>query len=632
MKRCGYFENERYLEISKPNKGFIAEEPGIKVYEYGVTVNRRGEYPLFVANETNKTYKIRRGCGLGEVSPVSKVESVNLGKMSPSGEKANWSEADVRAPDQWKEKAAQMVKNNQDLFAHSDLDLSRTETVTIKIDTGDAESIRLKPYKTPLNKRKVIDKAVDDMLAAGLIKRSWSPWSFPVVVVDKKDGSKRFCVDFRRLNKITKPISYPLPLIDDILALLGRARFFASLALKQGYFQVGMDEKDKEKTAFACHRGLFQFRVMQFGLSHAPSIFVMLMSIVLQGLEDFACAYLDDILMFSETAEEHEKHIKEVFRRLREHKLKLKLPKCAFFQTETEYLGFQIETGGIKPNPEKVKAISKMPAPTTVREVRGLIGMCSYFRRFVLNFSGIAEPLIALTRKFARFRRSDECQKPFDYLKKRLTTAPLLTYPDTNKPYILYTDASERCVGAALCQLVEKDGKQEEKPIFFLSHRLSDTQTRWPTIEKEAYAIHFALQKLDQYLHNAEFVIRTDYKPLKYLLESPMKNKKIQMWALNISCYNCTINYIPGPQNVMADLLSRLPEGDNQVSESKEDSVEPEINDNTLEINAINSSRFNPKQFASYQHPARKELEKPDTQLEGFDMVGEQEKDPELKK
>ena len=153
---------------------------------------------------------------------------------------------------------------------------------------------------------------------------------------------------------------------------------------------------------------------MSFGLSHAPSIFVMLMSIVLQGLEDFACAYLDDILIFSETAEEHEKHIEEVFRRLREHKRKLKLPKCTFFQTKTEYLGFQIGTAEMKPNPEKVKAIYKMPAPTTVREVRGFIGMCSYFRKFVPNFSGIAEPLIALTRKFARFRWSDECQKAFD--------------------------------------------------------------------------------------------------------------------------------------------------------------------------------------------------------------------------
>ena len=297
---------------------------------------------MLVANETNKTYKIRRGCVLGEVSPVSKVESVDLGKMSPSGEKADWSETDVRAPDQWKEKAVQMVKDNQDLFALSDLDLSRTETVTMKIDTGDAEPMRLKPYKTPLNKRKVIDKAVDDMLAAGLIERSRSPWSFPVVVVDKNDGSKTFCVDFRRLNKITKPISYPLPLIVDILALLGRARLFTFLDLKQGYFQVGKDEKDKEKTALACHRGLFQFRVMPFGLSRAPSIFVMLMSIVLQGLEDFACAYLYDILIFSKTAEEHEKHIEEVFRRLREHKLKLKLPKCTFSRQRQSIWDFKL--------------------------------------------------------------------------------------------------------------------------------------------------------------------------------------------------------------------------------------------------------------------------------------------------
>ena len=177
------------------------------------------------------------------------------------------------------------------------------------------------------------------------------------VIVDKKDGSKRFCVDFRKLNQITKPSSYLLPLIDDILALLGKAKYFTSLDLKSGYWQVLMDKKDKEKTAFACHRGLFEFNVMPFGLTSAPAVFQELMSIVLHGLSHFATAYLDDILIYSETLEDHMHHLQEVFDRLREHGLKLKLKKCSFLKLETNYLGVLINDRGIKPDPLKVEAI-----------------------------------------------------------------------------------------------------------------------------------------------------------------------------------------------------------------------------------------------------------------------------------
>jgi len=634
MKNSDYFKEEENFEISPPKVGFVANETGLKVYECGVKRNKRGQYPLLLANGTNKTYKIKRGCVLGVVEPVMKVSSVSFGGLSAAQkeEEEEVSDEQIHAPKERKSEVVQLVRNHPDLFASSDLDLTQTKTVTCTVDTADSPPVRQKPYKTPLNKRKVIDKAIDEMLEAKVIERSKSPWSFPVVVVDKSDGTKRFCVDFRKLNSVTKPMSYPLPLIDDILAQLGEAKFFTCLDLKSGYWQVKMDENDKEKTAFACHRGLFQFLVMPFGLCNAPSVFMLLMNIVLQGLEDFACAYLDDVIIFSRTAEEHRKHIELVFQRLREHNLKLKLKKCKFYQSETEYLGFLIGADGVKPNPNKVEAIKGMPAPKTVREVRSFIGMCSYYRRFVPSFSQIAEPLIALTRKYARFSWSEECQKAFDLIKERLTVAPLLAYPDTTKPYVLYTDASDSCIGACLAQVVEEDGRQEEKPIYFLSHRLSDTQRRWPTIEKEAYAIHFALQKLDHYLHNAEFVIRTDHKPLKYLLGSPMKNKKIQMWALNLSSYNCTIDYIPGPQNVLADLLSRMPEDPEKekTSTTKEEEVN-DLNDNTLEVNAINSNRFDPKKFASYRPPAEAVEKTQEISIARFDLKKEQEDDPELK-
>ena len=373
---------------------------------------------------------------------------------------------------------------------------------------------------------------------------------------------------------------------------------------------------------------------MPFGLSNAPAVFQELMNIVL-GCEDFATAYLDDILIFSSTVQEHLKHIQTVLEKIREHGLKPKLKKCTFFEEETEYLGFIINNQGVKPDPKNVDAIKTLPHPTTVKQVRGFIGMCSYYRRFIPNFSEIAEPLLRLTKKYARFNWSTECQDAFDYLKNSLTVVPLLAYPDTTKPYVLYTDASDTCVGACLTQTT--DG--EEKPIYFLSHKLTPTQRRWAVIEKEAFAIHYALQKLDHYLHNAEFVIRTDHKPLKYLLDSPMENKKIQLWAMSMAGYNATIEYVPGKFNCCADLLSRLPyqdETQNGCHDEKELCVEsgPDIDYRTLEINAINSDKFEPKEFAESHLPdTTEDIQKPVLDLpDTIDIIKEQELDPEIGK
>ena len=218
-----------------------------------------------------------------------------------------------------------------------------------------------------------------------------------------------------------------------------------------------------------------------------------------------------------------------------------------------------------------------MGRPQNVKDIRSSIGMCSYYRRFIPNFSEIAIPLIRLTKKNVEFNWSAECQTAFDFLKESLTTVPVLAYPDPNKPYILYTDASDTCIGACLSQIDEET--KGERPIYFLSHKLTTTQEKWPTIEKECFAIHYALQKLDHYLHNAEFVVRIDNKPLKYVLDSPMQNRKVQVWALSIAAYNPTIEYIEGKKNVLADLLSRLPgQGESDEIDSGHIS-DPDIDD-----------------------------------------------------
>ena len=624
-------------QISAVEKGFTCREPGLEVVDSVSRLGKDRSIPILVTNSTGKFIRIRRH---GPIAKVEQLTGQGLAEVNSviKGQKfdSTMDLKDLHVADKYRDNIEPLILRNSDLFASKDTELGHTDTVRMKIDTGSADPIKLRPYRTPLNNRKIIDETIDEMLDAKVIRRSRSPWSFPVVIVDKKDGSKRFCVDFRKLNQVTKKNSYPLPVIDDILALLGKAKIFISLDLKSGYWQVLMNESDKEKTAFACHRGLFEFNVMPFGLSNAPAVFQELMSVVLQGLGDFAIAYLDDILVFSPTLEDHLQHLDTIFDRLRKHDLKLKLKKCNFLESETNYLGFIIGKDGIKPDPKKVEAIRSLPIPTCVREVRSFIGMSSYYRRFIPNFSEIAEPIIALTKKHAHYKWSAKHDEAFQYLKDSLSVVPLLAYPDTNKPYTLYTDASGTCIGACLtqsCDMADDEipNVSNEKPIYYLSHKLSKTQCKWSTVEKEAYAIHFALQKLDHYLHGAQFVIKTDHKPLKYLLESPMQNKKIQLWALSMAGYNCTIEYIAGTTNTCADLLSRRPDEPGRCQEENlTEELDLDVNDNTFQVDVINSNEFEPKKFASCDVPFDDSLVKPDDCLPGLDMISEQNKDDEL--
>ena len=486
-------------------------------------------------------------------------------------------------------------------------------------------------------------------------------------------------------------MAVPLPLIDDLLAILGKAVYFTTLDLISGYWQVMMNEGDKQKTAFCTsHRGLFQFKVMPFGLTNAPGVFTQLISQVLEGFEDFSTGYIDDILCFSESLEDHIKHLGMIFDRLRKHGLKLKLKKCHFMQSETSYLGYKLTRDGLKPEEDKVKAIRDLEPPTTKKEIRSFIGSCSYYRKFLPNFSGIAKPLIDLTRKNTRFKWEDAHQKAFDFLKDSLTEIPFLAYPDVSKPFTLFTDASNLCIGACLTQLSDEG---EELPIYFISHKLSDTQTRWSTIEKEAYAIFYAVNKLHYLLYGTQFTIRTDHQPLIYLLQAPSNNRKIQNWMLQLAAYNCKIEHIKGSDNTIADMLSRAPapqpglehqeqsvkeevkEGDNddpeidvpdqtyhiqtvahEIKDESDDGLDVRVPDQnqqaqaaaddvkvegnevpdievpglTYYVQTLNSGNFVPKKYATFT--MKQELVDLTKLGEDLDMVEEQKKDQEISK
>ncbi|CAG2218766.1 Transposon Ty3-G Gag-Pol polyprotein,Transposon Ty3-I Gag-Pol polyprotein [Mytilus edulis] len=478
IKKNFQLSESKLYETSAVTEGSFCEEPGLLIGNSVVKINQLNRIPIHVVNSTNKTFKFKRGTAVGRINTVLEENLVSLNEIK-NKEIQLENDCEIDAPLEYKSIIEKLISKNKDIFAAKDSELGHTDTVKMEIETGNHPPIRLKPYRTPLHKRQIVDKAIDEMLDAGVIRRSKSSWSAPIVVVKKKDDTHRFCTDFRQINKITKSLSYPLPLIDDILAQLGNAKYISSCDLKSGFWQVLMDEKDREKTAFACHRGLFEYNVMPFGLQNSPAVFSQLMEIVLENLP-FAIAYIDDVLIYSETLEDHLSHIQQVFDRLRKHGLKLKLKKCQFLRKETNYLGFQITGNGIKPETDKVDTIRSLPPPVSVKEVRSFIGMLSYYRRFIPNFSKISVPLVDLTKKYAKFRWSDECQTAFEFLKESLSIIPLLAYPDLSKPYTLYTDASDESIGACLTQPCDESeevlyGVKNEKPIYFLSHKLSDT-------------------------------------------------------------------------------------------------------------------------------------------------------------
>ena len=427
----------------------------------------------------------------------------------------------------------------------------------MKIELNDSTPVNVPPYRVPLHKREAVEKAVEDMLESGIVRPSISPYNAPVVAVKKPNSdSYRICIDFRAVNSITKPVAQPLDNIDDILASLGKAKYLTKLDLKSAYHNMCLVEEDKEKTAFSVGHQHLEFNRVPFGLVNSGAYFSQLMSIILKGIKGvFVINYLDDILVYSEDFKSHLLHLKEVFRRLRHANLRLNLSKCEFVKTSVEYLGHVIDGNGLRPSPHKVAAIQNAPPPKNVRGVRSFVGLLSYYRRYISKFSEVAEPLINLTRKNTKFIWDDDCQKSFETLKQALQKPPILVFPDITKQFILYCDASDTAVGSVLVQ--EHDGI--EKPVYFLSHSLSQTQRRWPIIEKEAFSIIFSLQRLDFFLSEAQikFIIRTDHKPLKYFFSARHKNRKLQMWSVALSAYNCEIQFIEGKKNIQADYLSR---------------------------------------------------------------------------
>jgi len=480
------------------------------------------------------------------------------------------------------EKVASFFKQYEEFFVESEDDLGFTPLVEHTIHTVDEVPVKIPHRRIPPNLMPEVRDVVNKMLRQKVIQPSVSPYAAPVVLVRKKDKSLRLCVDYRLLNAKTVKDAYPLPRIDEALDALHGSKYFSSIDLAQGYYQVGISEKDRHKTAFrvGCG-GLYEYLRMPMGLCNSPSTFQRLMEACLcEANFDILLIYLDDVLVFSKTIEEHLNRLEYVFSRFKAHGLRMKLSKCHFFQRKVTFLGHQVSEKGVSTDPEKSKVIQDWQRPRTVSQLRSFLGLASYYRRFVSKFATIAAPLHALlgtdsasrkksgkSRKRGPVRKdtvdaefdqrwTDSCTEAFEKLKTCLVSAPILGFPDFSKPFIVETDASFQGLGGILSQ----DQDEGRVVIAYASRALRPAERKmdnYSSLKLEMLAVKWAIcDKFRDYLLGRRFIVFTDNNPLSYF-ESAKLDAKEMRWAAQLAQFDFKIKYRSGRSNRAADGLSR---------------------------------------------------------------------------
>lgn len=506
------------------------------------------------------------------------------------------------------DKINKIIAKHRNLFGPLNDSQAVHTNVQAEIRTTTSEPIYSKSYPYPAAMRTEVERQISELLSEGIIRPSKSPYNSPIWVVSKKpkpNGEKqyRLVVDYKRLNAVTVPDAYPIPDINATLASLGNAKFFTTIDLTSGFHQIAMKPSDIPKTAFSTMNGKFEFLRLPFGLKNAPAIFQRMIDDVLKEFIGKICyVYIDDIIVFGRSEEETLNNVDTIFGRLEEANLKVNIDKTHFMQTEVEFLGYIVSSEGIKPDPKKVTAIKNLLPPTNLKELKGFLGMTSYYRRFIMDYAKVAKPLTNLTRgenaqikanqsRRVRIELNEEALNSFKMLKTLLTTAEILAFPEFDKPFNLTTDASNYAIGAVLSQ--GEIGK--DKPIAFISRSLNKTEEGYATNEKEMLAIVWALDNLRNYLYGAKKIkIYTDHQPLTYALGNRNFNAKLKRWKARIEEYNHELIYKPGRSNFVADALSRLKSSVYHISELSTDTASEgdsqvtrtasEINDNNSEI------------------------------------------------
>lgn len=457
-----------------------------------------------------------------------------------------------------------------DTINHTDI---ITHSIELKPDTTPKF---VKQYRLPESQKREIQKQLDTMEQEGVIEKCRaSGWNSPIILVPKSDesGEKtkfRLVVDFRKLNECTVPIQFPIPHIDTIIDRLANCKFFSTLDLYGAFYQIKLDEKSRQCTTFQNEKFSYRFISMPQGLNTSPAAMqnaanLLLDDLLQKGIE----IYLDDIIVFTKTIDEHIILLREIFVRLRKHNFKLKVEKSKFLKKEIDYLGFIINENGCSPNPLKIDCVRNFPQPANVTETQRFLGLCNYYRKFINNYAHIARPLYNTLKKDTSFTWSVACEESFNTLKKALTSPPVLQFPNFEEPFIVTVDASGVAIGGVLSQ-----GQiPHDRPIQYVSRVLNKAQCNYSTIEKEMYAIVSIVTTFRHYLLGFNFILFTDHRPLTYLFNLKNPSGKLYRWRLSLSEYHFKIVYKPGSQNVVADALSRI---DYQPIELKSLLNEPE--------------------------------------------------------
>ncbi|KAJ8016328.1 hypothetical protein DPEC_G00006050 [Dallia pectoralis] len=540
----------------------LPEHCDVLVARVACTVNQ-GLMPVRVLNVTDEACILKKGMSIGKLFTDVVIDSEPAPTEGDTPVK--WDGDTLREyfgletsgfdPGEMRSVSA-LLHRHASVFSTGDTDLGRTHVTRHQINTSGAKPIKIAPRRIPLHLQQEASDHVKQMLDNNIIRPSCSPWASPVVLVRKKDGTLRFCVDDRGLNDVTEKDAYPLPRIDDALDSLNQAQWFSTLDLASGYWQVEVDPIDRPKTAFSTRQGLFEFNVLSFGLCNAPSTFQRLMDVVLADSQWTSClVYLDDIIVFGRSFQEHLIRLDEVLSKLSRANLKVKPAKCNLFASQVQYLGHIISAKGVMADPAKIEAVRSWPTPKNQTEVRSFVGLASYYRRFVKGFAEIARPLHQLTEKGRRFKWEENCQRAFNQLKAGLISSPVLSYPDPHHTFILDTDASNVGIGAVLSQ--EVDGL--EQVIAYASRALTKQERKYATTKKELLGMVTFTKYFKHYLLGKEFILRTDHNSLRWLHNFKGLEGQLARWVEQLANFHYKIVHRPGKQHGNADALSRLP-------------------------------------------------------------------------
>ena len=493
------------------------------------------------------------------LSPKARVLELEVDAGGATKHEAEEVAAKAQLADDLKGRLKKILVEFEDLWLERRT--GRTNVLEHPVNLTTRRPVCCGPRKYSLEQQEVIDQEVKKMLAAGICRESFSPYAAGVVLVKKKTGDWRFCVDYRPLNEVTVRDMHPLPRIKDLLNSIKTSKYFVALDLKAGYWQIAMREEDIPKTAFRTHRGLYEFVVMPFGLVNAPASFQRLMEIVLGDLRwRGVLVYLDDILIHATTPEDVLTLLEQVLKRLRQAGLTVNIDKSDFFPESLLYLGHVLSPKGIEPARKRVDALQALTKPTDLKGLRRLLGLFSYYREYIANFAAIVEPLTKLLKKGVRFEWSREQESALETLKGALMNK-VLTCPLDGDDFVLETDASDYAV-AAILSVERQEGRM---PVEFASATLTGAERRWPTREKEAYAIVWALRKFEEYLRGRHVKVYTDHHSLQWLMAA--KKGKLARWAQTLQEYELEVHYRKGTEGAHVDAFTRNPEEQETVEE-----------------------------------------------------------------